>query len=62
MTLGSSGNTIGGLTAAARNVISGNGIWGVILVGADVDGNEIIGNYIGVKASGKNAVRDIKTM
>ena len=51
--LGSSGNTIGGLTAAARNVISGNGLWGLILVGSnDLTGTVILGNYIGTAANG----------
>jgi titin len=48
---GSSGNTIGGTTAAARNVISGNNVRGIrILNGAT--GNVIQGNYIGTDVTG----------
>jgi parallel beta-helix repeat protein len=43
-------NIIGGLTAAERNVISGNGNAGIYLQGAS--GNTIIGNYIGTDATG----------
>ena len=42
---GPNGNTIGGTTAAARNVISGNDFDGVAMFGAD--GNVVQGNYIG---------------
>jgi CSLREA domain-containing protein len=47
-------NTIGGLTAGARNVISGNGtgIW-VVSAGA---GNTIQGNHIGTNAAGTAAI------
>ncbi|MCC6128790.1 MAG: Ig-like domain repeat protein [Acidobacteria bacterium] len=46
-------NTIGGTTAAARNVISGNSTTaGVVLQTAGSTGNRIIGNYIGVNAAG----------
>ena len=45
-------NTIGGSVAASRNVISGNNGEGVRIDGANATGNIIIGNYIGVSASG----------
>lgn len=45
----SSNNMIGGKTAAARNVISGNSNPGIILFGTN---NSIFGNYIGVQADG----------
>jgi VCBS repeat-containing protein len=48
----SSGNTVGGTTAAARNVISGNTVDGVQLFGAGVTGNLLQGNYVGVDATG----------
>jgi hypothetical protein len=48
----SSANTIGGTTAADRNVISGNGFTGIELFAAGASGNEVYGNYIGVDASG----------
>jgi hypothetical protein len=47
------GNTIGGLTAALRNVISGNEQSGVFLYGANTSNNWIEGNYIGVDITGE---------
>src|SRR5262245_22266781 len=47
-------NTIGGTTAAARNVISGNTTNGVELVFAS--DTQVLGNYIGTSASGLIAV------
>lgn len=44
--------TIGGSTASARNVISGNANHGVVLVGSGVAGNRLLGNYIGISADG----------
>ncbi len=49
----STGNTIGGTTAATRNVISGN-TGGVYLVGAASD--VVIGNYIGTDPTGSSAI------
>lgn len=43
-------NTIGGLTAADRNVISGNLYSGIVLLGANR--NQVLGNYIGTDAGG----------
>ncbi len=48
----SSGLTIGGTSAASRNVISGNSNAGVYLVGSGTTGNVVIGNYIGTNAAG----------
>ena len=50
----SSSNTIGGTTAAARNIISGNTSNGIIINGGD--SNTIQGNFIGVKADGTSAL------
>ena len=47
-----SGNTIGGSSAGARNVISANGLLGIRLSGADATGNTIAGNYIGTGTGG----------
>jgi titin len=47
-------NVIGGTTAAARNVISGNGNSGVNISGAGATGNVVQGNYIGTDATGNN--------
>ena len=50
--VGSSGNTIGGLSAAARNVLSGNLISGVQFTGATARANVVTGNYIGTDPAG----------
>ena len=49
-------NLIGGTTAAARNVISGNQWEGVIIWGPSASGNDIQGNYIGTDAGGSFAI------
>ncbi len=49
------GNTVGGSTAAARNIISGNGD-GVDLDGTGADDNLIEGNWIGLDQSGALAL------
>jgi CSLREA domain-containing protein len=48
-------NTVGGSSAAQRNVISGN-IEGVTIVDVTATGNRVIGNYIGTNASGDAAI------
>ena len=54
---GAQGNTIGGLAASDRNVISGNSNHtGIIIGGSVTSGNVIKGNYIGTNASGTGAV------
>ena len=53
---GASGNTVGGTTAAARNLISGNGHYGVTLVGTGTSGNHVEGNFIGTNPAGNAAV------
>src|ERR1039458_457906 len=50
---GAQNNLIGGTSAGARNIISGNAQYGVILLGAS--SNAIQGNYIGPDISGKTA-------
>lgn len=54
-TAASADNTIGGTTPAARNVISGNEPYGVV-VGSRATGSLVQGNYIGTNASGTLAV------
>ena len=49
---GSSYNTIGGSTAPARNLISGNGSSGITMQGDGVSWNLVQGNYIGTDATG----------
>jgi hypothetical protein len=53
---GASGNTIGGLVAADRNVLSGNRWNGVRIKFAGATGNTVAGNYIGTNAAGTGAV------
>ena len=64
--LGNSGNgirilssttiTVGGTTATARNVISGNSGDGVSLSGVGANNNVVEGNYIGIDANGTGAM------
>jgi hypothetical protein len=53
---GASGNVIGGTSALARNVISGNAQYGVCITDSNTMGNIVLGNYIGTDASGSNAL------
>ena len=53
---GATGNIIGGTTAAARNVISGNGTYGVRLSDPGTSSNVVEGDYIGTNAAGTAAV------
>ena len=49
---GATGNLIGGASAGARNVISGNKNNGVDLASAGTSGNVVAGNFIGTDATG----------
>ena len=53
---GASTNTIGGTTAAARNVISGNNGNGIEIINSGTTGNIVQGNYIGTDAAGTGAI------
>jgi titin len=53
-------NQIGGVTAGARNLISGNGNNGMFLIGASTVGNVIQGNYIGTDKTGSVAVGNVQ--
>ncbi len=46
------GNKIGGMVAAARNVISGNGLRGVDIQNAGATMNQVQGNFIGTDVTG----------
>lgn len=52
---GTSGNIIGGTNVPARNVLSGNSQYGLIIT-SNTAGNVVLGNYIGADASGSHAV------
>jgi hypothetical protein len=60
VTVASSNDTIGGTTAAARNVISGNSIVG-LQIDPGVSGVLVQGNYIGTNAAGTSAVTNDQT-
>jgi titin len=49
-------NTIGGTTALARNIISGNAGPGVALVGPGTKNNVVEGDYIGTDVTGAHAL------
>src|SRR5262249_33130247 len=53
---GANGNTIGGDSSDAGNVISGNGGEGVLISGTGTKNNQVIGNFIGTDPSGTFAV------
>jgi titin len=53
---GAHDNTIGGATAAQRNVISGNAGYAITMIGTNVWGNVVSGNYIGLNGSGTAAL------
>ncbi|MEZ4648048.1 MAG: SdrD B-like domain-containing protein [Candidatus Eisenbacteria bacterium] len=53
---GASGNEIGGPTVADRNVISGNGNYGIEFWDTGTTGNIVEGNYIGVGSDGSTAL------
>lgn len=51
-----SGNQIGGATVQARNIVSGNGVVGVLFQGNPASGNTVQNNFIGVAANGAAAL------
>jgi len=53
---GASSNRVGGFTTAERNVIAGNSRQGVSISGAGARGNSVVGNYVGLNATGTAAV------
>ena len=52
----SANNTVGGTTAAARNVIAGNGRNGISIALNGASGNVVAGNFIGTDVSGTVAL------
>ena len=53
-----SGVTVGGTTAAARNIISGNA-YGVVIQSANGTGDAVEGNYIGTDITGTVALGNL---
>ncbi len=51
-------NTIGGTTSSDRNVIAGNGNYGILISGAPATGNVVKGNYIGTNAAGSAVLQN----
>jgi len=53
-------NTIGGTMAGARNIISGNALWGISIFSSNYSitgfGNAVVGNYIGTDPTGTRSV------
>jgi Chitobiase/beta-hexosaminidase C-terminal domain len=56
-----SGNLIGGTAPGDQNVISGNHVDGVTIVGQSATGNVVQGNYIGTDASGTVAMGNTRS-
>lgn len=54
--ISSRNNTIGGTTIGDRNIISGNNEMGILVSDPLATGNLIQGNFIGIKANGRNAL------
>ena len=54
--INASNNKIGGTAAGARNVISGNGSYGVLILDSNSTGNVVEGNYIGTDVNGLAAL------
>jgi hypothetical protein len=50
----SAGNVVGGTNAADRNVISGGNLTGIYLIDPGARYNQVLGNYIGLDATGSN--------
>ena len=58
---GAGGNTVGGTSGGARNVISGNVLRGVFITGSGTNSNVIAGNYVGTDWTGMSAVSNNNT-
>lgn len=53
---GAASNTVGGTTAAARNIISGSAYHGLLIQDAGTRNNVVAGNHIGLNATGTAAL------
>jgi len=56
---GASRNIIGGTNALARNVLSGNSQYGILITDSNTSGNVVLGNYIGTDSSGSVPVPNL---
>ena len=54
----SAGNRIGGPNVAQRNIISGNDASGILISGVGASNNVVLGNFVGVSASGLVGVQN----
>ena len=52
-------NTVGGTAAGARNVISGNNQFGVLIANSGATGNLVQGNYIGTDKNGTHGLGNV---
>jgi titin len=50
------GNVVGGMTASARNLISGNEVHGILINDLSAAGNQVLGNFLGTDGSGTAAI------
>jgi parallel beta-helix repeat protein len=56
---GAVSNLVGGVLPGAGNVISGNGIQGVLIQDAGTENNSVQGNFIGLNATGNAAIPNL---
>ena len=61
MVQGAAYNIIGGTNVAQRNIISGNISAGIVIRGTNTVGNRIIGNFIGLDATGTQRLTNSQT-
>ena len=54
-------NRIGGSSVSERNIVSGNGLYGINIFGPRSVGNSILGNFVGTDVAGKKAVANLRT-
>ncbi len=57
---GATGNTVGGTTAAARNILSGNAGAGVTITDPGTSNNLVAGDYIGTDVTGTRALPNLE--
>lgn len=57
--LNSPNNLLGGVSLAARNILSANGCENIYLGGSTGTNNQVLGNFVGTDATGTNALRGL---